>query len=41
MLSPFTQKDPTESEDILTINMNTLETSESRDPYILQYNKKR
>ncbi len=33
-------KDPTESEDILTINMNTLETSESRDPYILQYNKK-
>lgn len=33
-------KDPTESEDVLTINMNTVETSESRDPYILQYNKK-
>lgn len=33
-------KDPTESEDILTINMNTVKTSKIRDPYILQYNKK-
>lgn len=33
-------KDPTENEDILTINMNTSYTSESKDPYILQYNKK-
>lgn len=33
-------KDPTENEDILTINMNTRYTSESKDPYILQYNKK-
>lgn len=33
-------KDQTENEDILTINMNTGYTSETKDPYILQYNKK-
>ncbi len=33
-------KDPTESEDILTINMNTSHTCETKDPYVIQYNKK-
>lgn len=33
-------KDSTENDDILTINMNTKQTSESKDPYIIQYNKK-
>lgn len=33
-------KDATENDDILTINMNTKRTSEKKDPYIIQYNKK-
>lgn len=33
-------KDMTENDDILTINMNSKYTSEAKDPYIIQYNKK-